>query len=261
MMKSVNLIHNTGAGRKTGRCERAFTLVEVVIAISILAVIMSTAYSAIQQILSTKRVLDDKRDVSVVANAILRRLTREFQLATADLPLIFPNNSEEESIDGSLYLVGKGSGTASGGFQDSVTFIAQEGGQYMPDGGTHNGAVQITYRGAEDPERRSGNGDLLLIREEVPYITGSGGNTAEWRKAKDKAFGNIMIFPVAENLVSFRMRYYNIEREQWQSDWGLQERGSMPGLIKFSLSLRSPLGRVETYTTSVPVGSTGRETD
>ena len=34
--------------------------------------------------------------------------------------------------------------------------MALEGGQYLPDGGTHSGVVQITYRVDKDPEARSG---------------------------------------------------------------------------------------------------------
>ena len=56
-----------------------FTLVELVIAISILSVILTVAYSSLSYIIRTKKLLDDRRDVSAVANAVLLRVSREIQ--------------------------------------------------------------------------------------------------------------------------------------------------------------------------------------
>ncbi len=69
----------TNSNRKSRSKQGGFTLVEVVISLSILTVILSTAYSAITQIISTKKLLDDKRDNSLVASLIVRRLSKELQ--------------------------------------------------------------------------------------------------------------------------------------------------------------------------------------
>lgn len=236
---------------------KGFTLVEVVIAIAITAMVMGTAYGAISQILTTKRFLDDRRDVSLTAYAIIQRITREFQLTVGDIPLVFENDKEvDQQSANSLFFLAKSDGSATGGFQDSITFIAQEGGQYLPDGGTHSGLVQISYRLAKDPENKFNDGDFLLIRDEIPYFAMPNSNdTKDWEKAKKKAFDQRMVFPVTDNVVSFHLSYFDFEGDKWLNEWDTGKRGTVPALIRFSVTLRSPLGNTEDYSTIVPIGA------
>jgi prepilin-type N-terminal cleavage/methylation domain-containing protein len=237
-----------------------FTLIEIVIAISITAMVIATAYSALNQILNAKRYLDDKRDVSLTAYAIIQRITREFQLTVADIPLLFENNnSGEQQNNNSIFLLAESNGSGGSGHQDSITFIAQEGGQYLPDGGTHSGLVQITYKVAKDPEKESSDKVYSLIREEIPYATmPSSNNTQDWEKAKNKAFKNRMVFPVTDNIVSFRLTYYDKESEKWLKEWDSSRKGRVPAMISFNISLLSPLGNTEEYYTIVPIGAGNR---
>lgn len=238
---------------KLRRSHKGFTLIEVVIAISILAVIMGTAYSAINQIISSKKILDDKRDLSLTATAIIRRLGKELQLITADKPLLFASTA---STTASLVFLGSAKGGAASDYDDSLTFIAMEGGQYLPDGGTHTGLVQITYRLAKDPEATRGN-VYSLVREEIPYATlPNNTDSKAWADAVKKAFSKKMIFPVAENVTAFTLKYYDLVQNQWLNEWGVNQK-DVPALIYYSISLVSPLGNTETYATAVPV-SAGR---
>lgn len=236
--------------------QKGFTLIEIVIAIAILAVILGTAYATITQILNAKRFLDDKRDVSFTAYSIIGRLSREFQLTVGDTALIFTSNDPNSSASGTLNLLGQAEGNTTSGFRDSVTFVASEGGQYLPDGGTHTGLVQITYRVAKDPEKGTDNQDLSLIREEVPYATlPNTNNQKDWEEAKEKAFSQRMVFPVTENVVSFHLNYYDIDNEKWLRTWDEDKKGTVPALIHFNVVLRSPLGEIETYSSMVPIGA------
>jgi len=238
MIKKTGKIHSNG-----------FTLVEVVIAISILVIILSTAYSAITQIISTKKILDDKRDLSIVANSIIRRLGRELQLTTNENTIICtsPNTS-------TLRFVGSTKDNGCQGTEDGLTFIAMEGGQYLPDGGIHTGLVQITYRLAKDPDKERQDGLLSLIREEIPYTTVTSNDPKAWEDAKKKSLQKRMVFPVAENVVSFNLKYYDILQNQWLNEWGSTQK-EVPAMIYYSITLVSPLGSEETYATTVPVSS------
>ena len=240
------------------RRSRGFTLVEIVIAIAILSIILGTAYSSVTQILNCKKILDDKRDLSVTAYAVLRRLTREFQLSVDEFPLLFSEDTTDNKDIPNLFFLGEkgSSGIGSNSSGDSVTFVAQEGGQYLPDGGTHTGMVQLTYRLMKDPEKREDNAALSLVREEIPYATlPNTSDPKEWKKAKEKAFKNRMTFPITDNVESFKVRYYDLENDKWVEVWDQDRKGLLPALIQFSIRLRSPLGSVQTYSTMVPIGA------
>jgi len=227
---------------------QGFTLIEIIISISILTIIMTVGYSSLSGILRTKVLLDDRRESRLIANSVLTRLTRELQLAYSGFPLLPPLKKDETGDEpkrrnsSRINLVGEENYLDDQRPGDSITFLALEGGQYLPDGGTHSGVVQISYKVKEGPEKYDGEKPrtYYLIREELPYI-----------RPLEKAYEKIMIFPITKNLVSLQFRYYDSEEEEWYSSWGEDERVRLPALVKFSLALKSSSGKVSSYTTSV----------
>lgn len=223
-----------------------FTLVEIIFVIVIVALMMTTSYSTLSGIIKTKHALDDRRDVKAVVNSILGRLTRELQLSQANATLIHKPN--DQPYLGRIWMKGETSQLSNGQPGDSITFVALEGGQYVPDGETHTGLVQITYRIAEMDEPAP-NGEKLfqLIREEIPY-----------RKGTKDVWDKAMIFPVAENVVSLKFRYLQTKTGDWRwsEKWGDdQVRFELPDLIEFSVVLRSPRGTMSRFTSSIALAS------
>ncbi len=229
------------------RTQAGFTLLEVVLAVAILVVVMTLTYSTMTQMIGVKKVLDDNRDISFIANSILQRMTRELQLAYKNQSgLIQPEDNRDPEITKDSILKGEKGDAPSGAAGDQITFLALEGGQYMPDGGTHSGVVQISYRLAEDPDAPRGGDTFYLVREEIPDI-----------RPREKAFENKMVFPVTKNLVALRFRYYDKNEQQWVDDWGKPPRVNLPAIVEFSVSLKSPTGTIQTFTTAVPLPDVG----
>jgi len=81
------------------RDQKGFTLVEIVVAISILTIMLGIAFDALFQIGRTKRALDDERDAALVANAVLGRMTRELQLI-ADQTALLPPREDMNKLYG-----------------------------------------------------------------------------------------------------------------------------------------------------------------
>ena len=227
------------------RAHRGFTLIEVVLAVSILAIIMGVTYSALNQIIRSKQVLDDSREVKAIVNSILLRMTRELQLAKAGVPLLPPRDKLDQFNKPSLNLVGDSLKLPNGQPGDSLTFIAAQGGQYLPDGSTNIGDVQITYRVEEDPEQAGVKGrTFYLVREEVPYT----------RPAK-KAYEQAMVFPVTNRLVSLSLRYFDRRSSRWVTTWGTGANVKLPKLIEFAVKIKSSSGSIESFRTAVALRS------
>ena len=242
-----------------GRKVAGFTLLEVTIAIAILAVMLTLNYRILKGVINAKQLIDDRRDGIYIANSVLTRMVRELQLTVkrpllpacesasaqnpnaadpADTPT--PTDPSQPPIGARPVLLAE-----SGLDGASITFLAKEAGQYVPDGGTHAGIVQITYRVAKDPNQTgSPNGGLVLIREEIP-------NT----KPLAKACKNVLRFPITNNLVGLRFQFYDGRKKTWNEAWNGQQASMLPEIIQFTISLRSPAGTVQSYTTSVHISS------
>lgn len=246
----------THTHRPSHRQRNGFTLLEVIIAISILGVMVGLNYKILSGVIQAKRLLDDRREGLFMANSVLTRISRELQMITRR-PIMPSCESATGQADGSgeqpatppqgqslakpLLL---GESTISG---SSITFLAREAGQYIPDGGTHSGVVQITYRVAEDPEQKEpGSRGLLLIRDEIP-------NT----KPLAKACKSVLHFPITNRLASLEFQYYDSKTQEWSTAWDAERAGRLPRIVQFTVGLFRPDGQVQRYTSSVLVSAGG----
>jgi len=219
------------------------TLMEIVIAVGILGFIMSIAYRALSQITISKEILDDERDASMIANAVLGRITRELSLA---VPIrLLPQQSEDgDTTFSGEVLRGENATISAGNSGDSITFMARNAGQYVPDGRANSGVVQITYRAEPDPEP-SGDEEPLafLVRDEIPDI-----------RPLKTAYESRMTFPVTNRLVRLKFRYYDAREEEWSQDWTDDVARVLPDIVKLNVQIKSRKGRIFNYTTLIKVG-------
>jgi type II secretion system protein J len=233
-------MHDKGAC-KTKR-QSGFTLLELILAISILSIMLTLSYQVLIGILKSKQVLDDKREGMYIANSLLTRISKELQLA-AKRPLLPACDTGTSAQNGSQgqnrapYIITQ---TMEGGM--SLSFIAQEAGQYIPDGGTHSGLVQITYRPAKPPsEDEVADKDIFyLIREEIPYT-----------KPLETACKNALRFPIANNLTQVSFKFYDAKNKAWMDTWSAENSRRLPSIIQFTAVLQTPLGKRETYTSAI----------
>jgi Tfp pilus assembly protein FimT len=236
--------------------QSGITLLELVLAISILAIIILLNYSILKGVVQTKNVIDDKRDGMFIANSVLTRLARELQMATEARSLLpscssigggaqqqGQNAASPAPNEPRRVIVGESGTLAQAARNDTLTFLAKEAGQYIPDGGTHSGVVQITYRVEQDPEARednSGAKTYLLVRDEMPY-----------QRPTEKACKNAIRFPITKDLVSLSFKYYDKKTKEWTDTWNENKSVRLPTIIQFTVTLKTPAGDIESYTSSV----------
>jgi len=226
------------------RASGGFTLMEVTIAFTILAVMMTLNYRILKGVVTAKELIDDRRDGMYIANSLLTRMSRELQLAVKR-PLLPP--CDTAGAPAASPAAGSPAAPVFISQNDlegtSITFSGREAGQYIPDGGTHSGVVQITYRMAPDPERKgSQDAAYVLVREEIPHV-----------KPLTKACKNVLRFPISNNLVSIQFRFFDSKANQWIDTWSTENANRLPGIIEFTVALRSPRGSVQSYTSAVHV--------
>lgn len=218
----------------------AFTLIEVVLALGIMGFMLSIGWGALRNVAESRRVLNERQDLELVGQAIITRLVREFQLATGSLSLMPPSNNQQLKFGQQDSFLAEGGGDNG---KITLTFLALEGGQYLPDGGRHSGVVQLSYRIVPTPPSENRPADSLsLIRSELPYL-----------RPFSKAYEQEIVFPVSHDLVDASFEFYDANQAKWARSWTPSSNTGIPTMIRLSISIRSKTGRVNRYSTAVAI--------
>jgi type II secretory pathway component PulJ len=231
-----------GVSSHTRSQASGFTLIEVALALGVLSVMVLLNYNMITTLVESKMEIDDQRDSVFVANSVLTRLTRELQLATKAVKLAPScDNAASNPTTRQTSVLLSESGGQSGGKGPSLIFSSMEAAQYIHNGNSHSGAVQISYRVDQDPDQKGGdNPGLLLIRDEIPN-----------RPPFDAACKDIIRFPITNRLVNISYKFFDKQANEWSDAWEGAKASKLPDIIQFTLLLKSDKGRVTSYTTAV----------
>jgi prepilin-type N-terminal cleavage/methylation domain-containing protein len=219
--------------------DRGFTLVEVILAVTLLAGILLVVYQILTQLTRAKQLADAKRDVTVVAGTVLGRMVRELQLAYDGGSPLLPGPGNANTNQGrSVYLRLTPGNVKNGVRGDEITFLALDAAQFFPEGATQSGIVQIHYVVRVDPEKT--DNALVLVREETPLI-----------QPAEEAYKKTVVFPLAENVSSLAFTALDADKSEWLSQWGERPRATrLPALIQIDLALRRSDGVVESFQTA-----------
>lgn len=222
--------------------EMAFTLIEILVALSIFSGMAVFLFTTAGGFARGKKLLDDRRTLELLGEQVLFRLTSEVANAYNGRSLSLLQQPGQAPVQGTpLSTVFRAvPGRTGGDDQDTLTFILEQGGQFLPEQQGHQGAVQVSYRLVPDPESRTG---MSLVREEVPLIS-----------PPEAALKRRMLFPITNQIRSFRCRLFRREKQQWSASWGDNpDRTGTPDLVELQITLVSPGGLTTSYTTAVTV--------
>lgn len=236
-----------GVRGRIGRVrERGFTLIEILVALGIFSGMAVFLFTTAGGFARGKKLLDDRRSLELLSEQVLSRLISEVANAYNGKGLSLlqqtgQSTGQEEDPQGTLSTVFSAVPARTGGDdRDRFTFILEQGGQFLPEQQGSQGAVQVTYRLVPDPESRT---RLSLVREEVPLIS-----------PPEAAFKKRMLFPLTNQIRSFRCRLFKREKQQWSATWGDNpDRMGTPDLVELQVILVSPGGLMTSYTTAVTI--------
>lgn len=236
--------------RQIKQYQSGYTLIEVILALSILVMMFGIMYSLVSGTVSTKVELDNARDTTFLANSVLGRLTRELQLATnsSGSGLMAPCGSAAAPAPAAAGTPSAGpivrmrgeKDDKGGSASDTLTFLAKGGGQFIPGGGTQSGTVQIEYRVQKDPEAKDDAAVYSLVRDERPLS-----------KDLTSSCKQLIRFPITDNLTGLEFKYYSAKQDAWSDTWGSGKNVGLPDVIQLTVGFKSKDGKVDSYTTAV----------
>jgi len=186
--------------------QAGFTMLEVMVAITITSLLLVTVYGIVSSVSSAKERLERDGAAFHQARVIFDRIGREVRSAYVSASA--SSKSTSQTTAGTTRFKG-GEDTAKQPYLEfSSTATSLQGGS--------GGIVLIRYRLTEDPEKKDGS--LVLMRRETPLF-------------QDEEEGQE--YRLSTDIDSLRFRFY--DGQAWQDEWVV----GLPQIIEVNLTVRS----------------------
>ncbi len=186
--------------------QRGFTLIEILVSISIVAITLMTVYGVFSSVSSAKDRLEQDSETYHKARVIFDRFGRELHgayLSSANKDSIL--KGEKDTLD-----------------NVSLTFSTTAA---SPLSSTGTGYALLTYTVMEDNE--ADDGSKVLLRTEKPLLS------------KDDT-SNLRRMRLAPGINAFNLRFY--DGSSWYDSWDSSTKG-LPNLVEIELKINDARGK------------------
>jgi prepilin-type N-terminal cleavage/methylation domain-containing protein len=224
------------AARRRRPSEAGFTLIEILLALGILAVVLAMLSSAFNIVAHSKQHAENRMAANQAGAAILAQMSREIRgtVAAVSATTALPNAAVPVP---QMFLLGQGR-TTSGIPVDSLTISTADAG-HRPSLFSFGSEDLVTYSAQANPDHR---GWYLLTRsQQSALIPPQAGNRAPLQVV------------LADNVLSLHLRYFN--GQTWNESWDSRANSQMPlpPAIQIDLELAAPGGLPLDFSTQVAV--------
>lgn len=213
------------------RQNRGFTLVEVMVAAAILALIVSMLYISFASSVKTMEVGTEGGEIYRKAGVVLNRMAQEISCAQPP--------SEEEDAGPQYAFIGEDK-TEEGVPQDTLTFISTA----LPLKGPSRGIKQVGYYIAPDP----GTDKLsLLMKEDTTPVLGT---------SPEHVVKGMLL---AEGIEGLDFTYYDSQGREWKR-WDTTTpvfAKKLPQLVRISIFFKDNKGELLSLTTMAHIPLAG----
>jgi len=211
-----------------GRADRGVTLIEIMIAVAITAVIGVMAMGAFQRTYAAKELTEAQDERFSSAQVALSRMSRELTQA-------FLSDHYSKRLREPLTLFrGKDVGD-----RDELLFTTMSHARLTRDAKESDQSV-VEYTVGPDPDRP---GENALFRREKAHID------------DDPEHGGTKEI-VCEHVASFDVQYWDWKRQEWAREWitnSADHQNILPTRVKVHLGLKMPDGKERTFETQARV--------
>ncbi len=204
---------------------RGFTLVEVMIAVAITAIIGVMVMGAFQRVYAAKELAESQDERFSSARVALTRMAREVSEA-----YLSDHYDRKQFRDPPTLFRGK-----DGGDRDDLLFTTMSHERLVRDAKESDEAV-VEYTVEADPDHR---GETALFRREKPRIDG------------DPDHGGAKAV-VCEHVSSFDVQYWDWKNQEWVREWvtnSAERQSILPTRVRFRLGVKMPDGKEQVYET------------
>lgn len=192
---------------------RGFTLLEVVVALGVLALIGTLTFTAVAGALETRDILEGEDEVNQAARVAMSRIRRDLQLA------YLTKNTSAVNTYRTLFV-------AQNQDPDRV-WMATLSHQRLYRDAREGDQTEITYWTEEDPHDDDA---LVLLRREAPRIDN-----------EPEAGGTIQ--PVAYGVKGFDLQFLDGQTAEWKEEWdttGTETPNRLPRAAQVTLTIVAP---------------------
>jgi len=217
------------------RRSSGFTLIEVLVAVAIMGILLTTIYGAVSRTMRSKEHAESSARITSLGREALLRIADEI----------------EASLSPTYAATAPFQGVGNGGAQplDQVRFAVSSRPPFGPIGGTSRGGrVLITYYLVE---QEGVPNSYLLVRGERA-LPKSNWSDEEEQAAQEQELRTL----VTENVAGLRFRYLDGDSGQWADNWDNTPgsgplEGHLPIAVEVALFLYDDNGVVNDFSTVV----------
>ena len=199
-----------------------FTLIEVLVAITLLAVISMLVWQASGSLLDSKERFEAEDQANQAATLALQQISQNLEVATLFAGLDFLGRSESSEQRTKSVFIGVDEGD-----HDKITFETLSHVRYLKDA-KESEQAEVSYFLESDPEE---SGSFLLRKREAspPDATPEeGGVTAT----------------LLEKVVGLNFRYYNAQKGEYADTWDSTKSDNLnklPRAVEMTLTIKDPV--------------------
>ncbi|UCD84274.1 MAG: prepilin-type N-terminal cleavage/methylation domain-containing protein [Deltaproteobacteria bacterium] len=229
------------------QCLGGFTLIEIMVAITILAIIMSFIYTTFTATLEAKRYAEDRGELYQTGWQVLNRITRE--LEGAYLVKI-------EEPEGDVFweppadFIGKDD-WHEGNRMDTITFTTMAHRDLSP--------LWRSFAATQEEEPDSNESEHAIISYFCRVGDYDDGNVILYHQENAAMLNDPLtegggVFEMAERVQEFRLRYYDEEDKEWKDRWDWEVGDlTLPLVVEVTLTLQDKSGHEGTFSTLVDI--------
>jgi general secretion pathway protein J len=218
--------------RPATRAQSGFTLIEVMLAMAILAFITSIMWGSFSQMARNKKALEASQERLHTVRVALMRMSRELEMA------YISENQDTSLAYRPTFMVGSSQAAV-----DDLSFSAFAH-QRLRGGLAEGDTAVITYYGARDPD----DGRVTnLMRRETRRL-----------QAEDPATLPGESYVLCPDIASVKYSYYDFKKKEWQREWNTNTVGAdfLPSHIRITLTVIDENGKEVAYSTDARINMT-----